>query len=286
MKLDSYTLTSILRKTRRLYPLTATEQALFYELVAICNEAGWVEWFPCSSQELCFALNISKNTLDRSRHTLISTGLISYKSGKSKRMFSSYSLQTMSKSDIVKGMDKGIVKGFNVGMVAGLDVDKKVGTYIKEKLKTKTKQSKSHSSANANAKKNSKKEMLFWKEFIEVWNQFYLYKLENPYFYLQKDFAHFKKIHQFLKKRIESKKRDFSKENLTDTFLWFLEKAWEKDEWLRQNFTVSNVLSQFNQIVNESKQNGRKSNYNNGTSSNKLSGRATLNLNEDIAEFT
>lgn len=268
-------------RTHEEHSFSTTEIALYFHLVEICNVCQWKNPFKRNNAKIGADLGISYNTLKNARNKLSQAGIIEFKTQNG----SPNVIYTLSKFHKVSNEVLIVVSG-EVGDVGGIKVGNEV-LPTKDKLnKNKTKLSKSHSSANANAKKNSKKEMPFWKEFIEVWNQFYLYKLENPYFYLQKDFAHFKKIHQFLKKRIESKKRDFSEENLTETFLWFLEKAWEKDEWLRQNFTVSNVLSQFNQIVNESKQNGRKSNYNNGTSSNKLSGRATLNPNEDIAEFT
>ena len=90
-KLTGYELTVKLRKTRRRHPLTSTEQALFYELVAICNEVDWENVFVCSNDELCHVLCISENTLNTARMALINAGLIYYASGKSRRQYSSYS---------------------------------------------------------------------------------------------------------------------------------------------------------------------------------------------------
>lgn len=86
-----YELIAKMRKTRRKNPMTATEQALYNELVAICNDVEWIDVFPCSNYELCNALQISENTLKEARNRLIQAGLIFYKSGKSKRQFSKYS---------------------------------------------------------------------------------------------------------------------------------------------------------------------------------------------------
>lgn len=83
--MDGYSLTEKMRKARRRNRLTATEQALFYELVAVCNSEGWEDVFSCSNIELCFSLNIDEKTLIRARLSLINAGLVYYKSGKGKR---------------------------------------------------------------------------------------------------------------------------------------------------------------------------------------------------------
>lgn len=91
--MDGYTLTEKMRKARRRNRLTATEQALFHELVAVCNSEGWEDVFSCSNIELCCALNIDEKTLVRARLSLINAGLIYYKSGKSKRIVGLYSFE-------------------------------------------------------------------------------------------------------------------------------------------------------------------------------------------------
>lgn len=97
--MDGYSLTEKMRKARRRNRLTATEQALFYELVAVCNSEGWEDVFSCSNIELCFSLNIDEKTLIRARLSLINAGLIYYKSGKSKRSVGSYSFSRKFKDE-------------------------------------------------------------------------------------------------------------------------------------------------------------------------------------------
>lgn len=92
--MNGYSLTDRMRKTRQWIKLTAIEQALFYELLAICNEKKWREEFQCSNAKLTHALNISENTLIKSRETLIKAGLLNYQSGKSNHTASSYSFTT------------------------------------------------------------------------------------------------------------------------------------------------------------------------------------------------
>ncbi len=101
MNIDGYTLTEKMRKARRRFRFTATEQALFYELVAICNGEDWRDVFDCSNIELCFALNVNERTLVKARESLINAGLIYYKSGKSRRVVSSYSFVREFKTTVI-----------------------------------------------------------------------------------------------------------------------------------------------------------------------------------------
>ena len=91
MKLDGYTLINKMRRTRRRYPLTATEQALYHELILVSNDDEWKDTFFCCNTELCNALSITEKTLTVARQSLINAGLIFYKCGKSKRQISEYS---------------------------------------------------------------------------------------------------------------------------------------------------------------------------------------------------
>lgn len=89
--MDGYSLVAKMKKHRRRFRLTATEQALYHELVGICNEDGWEVIFSASNEELYLALSISEKTLDKARQNLINAGLIYYKSGKSRRVVGLYS---------------------------------------------------------------------------------------------------------------------------------------------------------------------------------------------------
>ena len=50
--MNSYQLISKLRKIRNDTYLTAIDQALYYELIAICNEKGWKDVFEARSSVL------------------------------------------------------------------------------------------------------------------------------------------------------------------------------------------------------------------------------------------
>lgn len=136
--MNGYELTAKLRRSRRLYPLTATEQALYHELVAICNDVDWEDIFSCSNEELCSSLNISENTLNAARCTLVQKKLIFYKSGKSKRQFGKYSFSkdiTTSKFDTNTATNAAT----NTGVNPEVDAATKAEDYIKDKPKPKPK---------------------------------------------------------------------------------------------------------------------------------------------------
>ena len=100
--MDGYTLMEQMRRARRRNRLTATEQTLFYELVAVCNSEGWEDVFSCSNIELCCSLNIDEKTLVRARLSLINAGLVYYKSGKSRRVVGLYSFSKKFKDESPK----------------------------------------------------------------------------------------------------------------------------------------------------------------------------------------
>lgn len=140
--MDGYTLADKMRKARRSFRFTATEQALFYELVAICNGEDWRDIFDCSNVELCYALNINEKTLVKARETLINAGLLYYKSGKSKRMVSSYSFEKPFKTAVRTTVKNTVDKGTNQTANKGGDEGTNSTDY--NKLKTKPNSSPSH----------------------------------------------------------------------------------------------------------------------------------------------
>ncbi len=91
--MDGYSLIDKMRKVRRRFRFTAIEQALYHELVSICNNEGWSEIFACSNTELCFALDITEPTIIKSRESLVNSGLLFYQSGNGRRSIGSYSFE-------------------------------------------------------------------------------------------------------------------------------------------------------------------------------------------------
>ena len=98
--MNSYQLISKLRKVRDDTYLTTAAQALFHELVAICNEMKWKDIFFVRSNTLCGNLDMSDNTLRKSRNSLAASGLIYYETSKDKRIGCYYSFVKKLSNDI------------------------------------------------------------------------------------------------------------------------------------------------------------------------------------------
>ena len=98
--MNSYQLISKLRKVRDDTYLTAIDQALYHELISICNEKGWKEVFEARSSILCTSLNIWDKTLRKSRKILADAGLISFESCRDKRVGCYYSFLTILSNDM------------------------------------------------------------------------------------------------------------------------------------------------------------------------------------------
>ena len=115
MELNGYTFRNILKKTRRRFALSAGEQALYMELVDICNEEGWQTSFQVSNGELITALNCTEKTICQWRQSLINAGLIKYSSGKSKRAYGTYDITVIftTNDTINKGGNTTTNKGGN-----------------------------------------------------------------------------------------------------------------------------------------------------------------------------
>lgn len=112
------------------------------------------------------------------------------------------------------------------------------------------------------SKKKSSNITPFWILYVNVFDNFYYSKTGEKYSYLGKDFAALKKIYTFLKKRAEGKNYVWTEQIMQEGFNAYLEKAYNKNEWLRNNFTTSNLLSQFNQIANDKGSSENKNNRN------------------------
>ena len=99
--MNSYQLISKLRKVRDDTYLTTAAQALYHELVAICNDMKWKDVFFVRSNILCGDLDMSDNTLRKSRECLSNAGLIHFRSSKDKRIGCYYSFMKSISDDLL-----------------------------------------------------------------------------------------------------------------------------------------------------------------------------------------
>ena len=99
--MNSYQLISKLRKVRGDTYLSTASQALYHELVAIRNDMKWKEVFFIRSSLLCANLDISDNTLRKSRESLAGAQLIYYKTSKDRRIGCYYSFVKSIDDDVI-----------------------------------------------------------------------------------------------------------------------------------------------------------------------------------------
>lgn len=99
--MNSYQLISKLRKVRGDTYLSTASQALYHELVAICNDMKWKEVFFIRSSLLCANLDMSDNTLRKSRESLADAQLIYYKTSKDRRIGCYYSFVKSIDDDVI-----------------------------------------------------------------------------------------------------------------------------------------------------------------------------------------
>ena len=232
----------LLRRSRR---ITSLQSDLYFFLLNESNSRGdgrdWENPLECANGLVCSSIGCSENSLADARYVLQQLGLITVQKGITKTKSPTYYLN-------ICGNERGNERGNEPNIIIG-----------------KTKPNKNKTISSGDKPPAPKIELDYWKKFVEVWDEFYLQKNKSKYLYQQKDFGCLKKIYNFLKKRSEEKKWEFNEENLVKAFNIHLASAYSKDEWLRQNFTIPNILSQFNQIENSKKvENNGRSKINTG----------------------
>jgi hypothetical protein len=112
--MNSYQLISKLRKVRDDTYLTTAAQALYHELVAICNDMKWKDVFFVRSNILCGNLDMSDNTLRKSRECLSNAGLIHFRSSKDKRIGCYYSFMKSISDDLLSSATSSATSSANI----------------------------------------------------------------------------------------------------------------------------------------------------------------------------
>lgn len=92
----------------------------------------------------------------------------------------------------------------------------------------------------------------FWSSFLEVFYKFFESVKKNAFQVLKRDWKIFEELYDLLRAKCEKMGYEWTEKMCCLGFEKYLQKAWNKDQWLRNNFTLSNILTQFNTISNES----------------------------------
>ena len=106
--------------------LTTAAQALYHELVAICNDMKWKDVFFVRSNILCGNLDMSDNTLRKSRECLSNAGLIHFRSSKDKRIGCYYSFMKSISDDLLSSATSSATSSANIEDESANDSEKEI----------------------------------------------------------------------------------------------------------------------------------------------------------------
>jgi hypothetical protein len=219
--------------------------ALWHALMHINNKTRWDATFTVAISTIESKTGFKRSELFEARNILTQKGRMKWKQ-RGGNLCAEYEIIFFSVRNTDASAD---AKAYTSADAKAYTNPTQKGTINKlNKKETKQNLSKSHSGDESPVPE--KKELPFWKSFIDVWHKSYELKIGEKYLYQSKDFKHLKGIYQFLKKRADVKAYEWTEDNMEKGFEFFINKAWEKDEWSRQNFSPSKLIGQFNEIAN------------------------------------
>jgi DnaD/phage-associated family protein len=102
-------------------PLPASAIALWYELMAVCNKAGWPQEFTVPNAVLQSYAGLSKKEFENARQLLISIGLINYKKSQRVNQAGKYSINYF--PIVQKGKQPGTREGIHTEIQAGIQTE-------------------------------------------------------------------------------------------------------------------------------------------------------------------
>lgn len=244
-------------------PVSDSAIVLWQALMHVNNKTGWKVEFAVAISTLELKTSLSKSSIIRARNILKQAGRIDFRSrdGQQSAIYRIVAFHT--DTQITNGSTVVCHTDTRTGTQSGTQSDTQSGTQTDTIPKLnieETKQNNSFPAAGAAAKKKKQEAQVpFWTEFVAVWAEAYKSYLNEHYDFSGKDFDHLKKIYRKLEKRAAAKNFEWTEKNATDGLRAYIKKGWEKDKWLKENFTISNLLTQFNQIANgQVGQNGAK----------------------------
>lgn len=262
---SGYYFRNLLKQARRRNNLIAGEQALYQELVDICNEERWPKNFQAGNMELRVILNCSENTLILWRSNLVKAGLIKYISGKSQRQKGSYELLTTTAATTEETTTVTTEATTTVTTEATTSATtSNIDDNIYKQNTTKPNKTFSKSHSDKSVKKENKITTDHWKKIVDVWFQFYKknYLIEPTF-----NGASSKSLKQIvdrIKKLSTEQNYEWTEEYAARCFEAFLSKA-IKDQWIAANFLLSNLYSKFDSIVTPKNNGNSKNNHQSAT---------------------
>jgi len=261
-----------LRRSRK---ITNVQADLYFFLLQESNQRNWENPFYCSNGLVCSGIGVTEKTLIDARNVLKQVGLIDFKNGVTKQKAPQYFL-----NDYWNKVSNPVSNGVSNPVSNGVSIDGGNEASIEANIISKQNKTKRNNSSSGSD------EPAHWKKIVECWFDFYKanFRDENgqpitPLFNSTQG-AHLKKILAALQKLAKAKNHDWDEDYAVKIFAYFLKKAWNHDEWMRQNFELQNLLSKFNSITANGKQNGNSASGSTkpGTSEARIDGVKQIDL--------
>jgi hypothetical protein len=220
------------------------ETRLYFFLLKQSNSLYWKNPLTNADDYTAATVGISVNTMKTCRNRLQQAGLIIFKTGGNGRRDKCV-YQIVDAERVNKRYQKLTPNPQPNLEPNPQPFSKKTDDISKLKGKRKI-NSKSHLPQGGTPEEKN----LYWKKFIETFDEFYLQKIGSKYMYLGKDMACLNKIYKFLQARAAEKNKEWNEVYMVESFRYFLNAAYDKDKWIKENFSIPNILSQINQIAN------------------------------------
>lgn len=246
--------------------------ALYFYLLEVNNKTSWSVSFKRNNAKICADLGISYPTLNNSRNRLKQSGIIDFKTQNGNANVT-YTLK-----NFLKVSDE-------VTNEVSDEVTNEVGSRLfksKDKLKRKTK-TKTNSSSDASAPEE-KEPTKFWKSFVDIWFRRYDEVTGAKPTFNGAAAKNLKSIIQRLEKLyFDKNSHEWEEVKALITFNKFLDNAL-KDDWLKSNFLLTNLSTQFDKIVNQPKDGKSNNNFGKNNSSSYVA--ANINSDNLVQELT
>lgn len=272
-------------------PIGPNATALYFYLLKVCNSLGWKETFKHSDRYISIQLGISVNTVRTAKNRLKQLGLIDFKSPEkaSKGLNGStmYKLLTVSNFDSVPNTDADTVpdtvpdsvadtrnklnktkpninipptppKGEEVVKVSELEKREVALKKLEDELKAKEAMLNSELSKDDSPKK--KKADPLNREARKTFEEHFRSTFDTDYYWTPKDAGNMTQLLNKLKYNRKQKNLSIENEEIIYALKVFLSSI--ENNWLLENFSVSKINSNFNEIASQakSKANGKTGN--------------------------
>jgi len=224
-------------------PVSDSTIVLWHALMHINNKTGWKEEFAVAISTLELKTAMSRSSIIRARNTLQQAGRLNFRSrnGQQSAVYSLIAFQCDTQSGTQTVTQSGTQTVTQT--VTQTDSINKLNNIKPKETKP------SFSGEKTPVKKNEEIKVQYWAKLVDGWFVFYEKSYGIKPSFNAAAGKHLKQIVARLEKLTKAKGYEWTEEHSVHCLNHFLIKA-QTDNWLNQNFMLSNLNSKFDKIVN------------------------------------